>query len=251
MCLKVMTFTFLVLSTQAIFAQSYSERKSPYKKAYKKSKRKVKRNYSPLPSQERDTWELNLALGSQKFKSDDGFEDGDSNIVRLQMGYIFNITDSFSTTTSGAAALTVVSQSEIDKANINDSDVVIENSRLLDIGITQKFSYAIESTLGVFKPFIQAGISRGAWETLMTSPGDTGEITYELNYEKVHTAAGIELHLEGGIVPFAMYSRDKYTMDETGTLSGNINGTPINASGTTDDRNTEASAISVGLGVTF
>ncbi|MCF8060094.1 MAG: hypothetical protein K9K67_12405 [Bacteriovoracaceae bacterium] len=225
-------------------------RKSPYDRGT------TKKSVKTVTKQEEkgeDLWELNLGIGAQTFEVDGDSDNSSSNRIEVNMGRMFRLSENITTTTLVNASLTSIGQSDLDKANADDSNIGIniDSSRFTDIGLAQKFSYEINSNLGKFKPFIQGHYSTGTWTTNITATGLSGEVDMKMDYKRYGATAGVELVLAGGIVPFVKYTIDEYDFDRSGKLEGKLGGIAVNETIETEDGKASSNTISVGLGVTF
>ena len=128
------------------------------------------------------------------------------NGVSLSAGKIFDLSRGFSTTTS------LIGSYNTSKYTAKDMDKYVNNMYL--VGVSQRFSYSIETSLAVLKPFVEADYSIGLLSTFRNNK-EFGEETTK----SYGGGLGLQASLANGITPFVKYNysfvnNDAYTGKE-------------------------------------
>ncbi|MDO9181148.1 MAG: hypothetical protein Q7U04_02005 [Bacteriovorax sp.] len=167
--------------------------------------------------------------------------------VGLRVGKNFNLTYNLNMTTSLLGNFASL-RSDID-SGINKT--VFFDSEIAEYGISQRLSYDLNSSNTIFRPFLEAQISRGNMSTDLVG---FDSYSQDAKYTKYGAAIGFQIVLENNIVPFAIYDVSKskaYSITHTEGLSSsslfNTNTTFVHQ----EIRTVTSRTLIIGLGFLF
>ncbi|GEM_PF-6603427 len=189
--------------------------------------------------------ELGLSLSRETLTSKTENDSLNGTKLSLGIGKIFFLNPFLKSTTSLGASLMDV-KDDISDAN----DMTVNSSTFRDVGISQKFSYDIDTSNFSITPFVSGNYAIGSFVSNFTELGS--ELDMTLDYKRTTLAVGIEFNTNTSFVPYFQYSRSSYSFDNEVTVEGTVNGENVSITSNTDaNLDVESSALTVGLNYFF
>lgn len=193
------------------------------------------------------SYDISIGYIFDNLKFNDGSE-LEGNGFGINAGKIFDLGKGLSTTTSVLAS----------SSSLDENGMEIENgsNNINDIGLSQKLTYNIERNGVIFKPFIEAGLTRGNLNVERNFDQDSfsGSVEADFGYGRYTAALGVQFAFPNGYTPFIKYSISKLYFDSTAEVKNNLNGqsrTEEILLDDSDNQKLDTNTLTVGIGYLF
>lgn len=239
----------IVIGILSIFCFSTHAQTKTKKNLYKSEKNEEAfQNISINKPSDRSV-EFSLGYLSNEMMSSDLSEDSKINGqgVGVRIGKSFNLSADINTNTSLVGSALAFKN---EKEDIADGSIIKTNS--IELGLAQRLSYDINSTGTIFRPFIEAGVSRGKYTQKISDGADY--FNGEVNYNKYGGTVGMQIVFDNNIVPFIMYDYSKVKFDNKIRIEDRVDG--VSFSGdvpleTSNGNKANSNTLTLGIGFLF